>query len=423
MVECPSSQKLRNHGADFFCLVGVVAADDLRKPPKQYTYCGLTSTNLRKVLACAIVVVFCVGLLKLWHSNRLLKKHMILDEEKQARQQEMRRSGLPIGKRMDIPFGVRAIQSGIEVDGIWISRPGTPADSEGIGAASTLIGSVSELKGKEKVVPVTGGLRTPTTAVIEVEPTPNQSPTPSLLDRNDPIYAPAPLRISHVGPQSTYRPTHSSQRHLNTSTDTTRLGSLPQFEVASRAPRLETYIPTSSLSAEQNGAYRPMKRSSGSFDDEDLEEYQVPSLRYQDRPLVPPPRRRSPFDDSELDTDYTQRGGYFAGVEAEPERRRDLFESVELEGNPRDPQTVNHRANNSYESADSQMRLPQRSYSGETHVNVSSRRVNAGFEVLPAGTFSRSNSQADMESSEPNRSRNRISNVTNRLHKKGHNRS
>ena len=29
----------------------------------------------------------------------------------------------------EIPFGIRAIQSGIEVDGVWISRTNTPAGS------------------------------------------------------------------------------------------------------------------------------------------------------------------------------------------------------------------------------------------------------------------------------------------------------
>ena len=29
----------------------------------------------------------------------------------------------------DIPFGVRAIESGIEVDGVWISRSNTPVGS------------------------------------------------------------------------------------------------------------------------------------------------------------------------------------------------------------------------------------------------------------------------------------------------------
>ncbi|KAK0733404.1 hypothetical protein B0T26DRAFT_633513 [Lasiosphaeria miniovina] len=75
------------------------------------------------VLAMAMVVVFCAGLVKLWWSNRLLRKQEILEEEKRARLQEMRKSGIPHKRTNDIPFGIRAIQSGVEVDGIWISRP------------------------------------------------------------------------------------------------------------------------------------------------------------------------------------------------------------------------------------------------------------------------------------------------------------
>ena len=33
------------------------------------------------------------------------------------------------GRPADVPFGVRAIESGIEVDGVWISRSNTPASS------------------------------------------------------------------------------------------------------------------------------------------------------------------------------------------------------------------------------------------------------------------------------------------------------
>ncbi|OTA94733.1 hypothetical protein M434DRAFT_70679, partial [Hypoxylon sp. CO27-5] len=122
------------------------------------------------VLAAAIVVVFCVGLIKLWWLSRFLKKHTVLDLEKRARQLEMQKSGLPAGKRVDIPFGVRAIQSGIEVDGIWISRPGTPIEVGQISpsiASSLTLEAGSKLKGKEKEL-VTHA----TTTVTEVEPTP-----------------------------------------------------------------------------------------------------------------------------------------------------------------------------------------------------------------------------------------------------------
>jgi hypothetical protein len=40
-----------------------------------------------------------------------------------------------VSKDDDIPFGIRAIESGIEVDGVWISRTNTPAGSS---AASSI---------------------------------------------------------------------------------------------------------------------------------------------------------------------------------------------------------------------------------------------------------------------------------------------
>ena len=63
------------------------------------------------------MAVFLAGLVKLWWITRLLKKQEVLDEEKKARVEEMRRTGLPPKRANDIPFGIRAIQSGVEVPG------------------------------------------------------------------------------------------------------------------------------------------------------------------------------------------------------------------------------------------------------------------------------------------------------------------
>ena len=73
-----------------------------------HVYVCLAYTHCQQVLAAAIVVVFLAGLVKLWWLSRYLKKHTVLDLEKRARQMEMQKSGLPAGKRVDIPFGVRA---------------------------------------------------------------------------------------------------------------------------------------------------------------------------------------------------------------------------------------------------------------------------------------------------------------------------
>ncbi|KAI3397121.1 hypothetical protein diail_11182 [Diaporthe ilicicola] len=78
------------------------------------------------VLAMGIVVVFCIGLVKLWWTNRHMKKIEELDAEKQVRFAQMRKSGLSTNRRprlgSEIPFGVKAIETGVEVDGVWVAR-------------------------------------------------------------------------------------------------------------------------------------------------------------------------------------------------------------------------------------------------------------------------------------------------------------
>lgn len=66
-----------------------------------------------------------------------MAKQEILDEEKRARTNEMQKTGLQMCSGVDIPFGVRAIQCGVEVDGIWISRPNT--------SNSTLVGDAEAI--------------------------------------------------------------------------------------------------------------------------------------------------------------------------------------------------------------------------------------------------------------------------------------
>lgn len=80
-----------------------------------------------------IVVVFFVGLAKLWATNRHMRRLEALDAEKQARATQMRKSGLspppPAQSAASrfrpgaaIPFGVKALEAGVEVEGVWVAR-------------------------------------------------------------------------------------------------------------------------------------------------------------------------------------------------------------------------------------------------------------------------------------------------------------
>lgn len=94
-----------------------------------------------------IVSVFCAGLIKLWWNNRLMKKKEILDEEKRARVEEMRKTGLPMKRANTVPFGIRALQSGVEVDGIWTARP-TELGGKLASSATLTSGQDSDSRGK-----------------------------------------------------------------------------------------------------------------------------------------------------------------------------------------------------------------------------------------------------------------------------------
>ena len=92
-----------------------------------------TLTHYPQVLACGIVFTIIIGFIKLTFDKRRLRKYSKVDKGKRAQSPEMLEAQ-PVTQvnedtKDEIPFGIRAIQSGIEVDGVWISRTNTPVGS------------------------------------------------------------------------------------------------------------------------------------------------------------------------------------------------------------------------------------------------------------------------------------------------------
>ncbi|KAI4142833.1 MAG: hypothetical protein LQ341_003095 [Variospora aurantia] len=78
------------------------------------------------------VAVILAGIFKLAYTHWKLRKYTALAKTRAAQKEEGLQQSPPVGRRQkgnDVPFGVRAIESGIEVDGVWISRSNTPANS------------------------------------------------------------------------------------------------------------------------------------------------------------------------------------------------------------------------------------------------------------------------------------------------------
>ena len=103
------------------------------------------------VLACGIVATVFVGFCKLFYDQRKMRKYSKVDKGKRAQTPtpEMLEAQREESKD-DVPFGIRAIESGIEVDGVWISRSNTPVVSSRSSITGTQIprsgnGSLLEL--------------------------------------------------------------------------------------------------------------------------------------------------------------------------------------------------------------------------------------------------------------------------------------
>ncbi|KAL8948142.1 MAG: hypothetical protein Q9222_005641 [Ikaeria aurantiellina] len=84
------------------------------------------------VLGASIVAVLILGMIKLAYTHWRLRQYTALAKTRAAQKEEAIQRQPSTTRRMkgnDVPFGIRAIESGIEVDGVWISRSNTPASS------------------------------------------------------------------------------------------------------------------------------------------------------------------------------------------------------------------------------------------------------------------------------------------------------
>ncbi|KAF8474735.1 hypothetical protein BDZ91DRAFT_275825 [Kalaharituber pfeilii] len=95
------------------------------------------------VLACAMVAVLMLGCSKLMLRRiqlRKLKKH---DVEKAQMEETASEANLQDG---EIPFGIRALEAGVEVEGVVVSRPTSPRPSHHNTSSLTLVEGTSSLK-------------------------------------------------------------------------------------------------------------------------------------------------------------------------------------------------------------------------------------------------------------------------------------
>ncbi|MCJ1400178.1 hypothetical protein MMC11_003382 [Xylographa trunciseda] len=95
------------------------------------------------VLACGIVFTIFAGCVKLIHKHFELRKHTAIAAKQREEQQMQQTSTVLVAGAPDIPFGVRAIEHGVEVEGVWISRSNTPVSSNQGSPVSSPLGDTS----------------------------------------------------------------------------------------------------------------------------------------------------------------------------------------------------------------------------------------------------------------------------------------
>lgn len=185
-----------------------------------------------------------LGCLKLIYNHWRLRKYVAIAATKAAQQQGIQQEMQQAVHRQtqpaeqedassdrEVPFGIRAIESGIEVDGVWISRSNTPApslpdspmSSISVGPGSTMnrtssSSNISRLEIPQPVhnYPGVNPLRSGPSSAVSGAPFERPLPTERSSSRPDSI---SPDYMCREGPRGrqTYQPRRSSHLRFSNS--------------------------------------------------------------------------------------------------------------------------------------------------------------------------------------------------------------
>lgn len=370
------------------------------------------------ILGLAILAVFCIGYFKLLWTNRLIKRQEVEDEEKRVRIEELRSSGQIIEstKSHEIPFGVRAIQSGIQVDGIWISNTSTPAPSE-----LKLEHIQGHPAGTESTVsaPDSGEHSQQTTRSPS-----RQGRTPLRTSDSANLYLAVDDAVESNANRHSYKPRKSSHLRYGsygeTRYDEETLGQLegdvtPKKKVYTHRPRGSRHLDMeadSSSAADNEQSSESTSDSDGTLSSNMVLSGDKPRKTSSNSPHIVGERasvvasmptgrvlRESlPLQSSKVDyfsvptispknetsDPFLTPNGSITPLASPPARQEEfdssLFQNAGLTGG-------SSRGESSQTRYAPLVQSPEPFVPGELHVNKSVRKVNSGFEVLPAGTF------------------------------------
>lgn len=356
-----------------------------------------------QVLGCAIVGVFALGLVKLWWTERYVRKQTVIDEEKRRTISDLRKNGQLIERKAstNVPFGVRAIESGIEVDGIWISRSNTPISESLRQVGSAGQSSTSSIASRSNI------------SIASLTPPKPSSPageTGSPLVRSNlaMLEHPSSTRLSPAARPSMMRPKRPEYKpkrssHLRFSS----YGSQYDEEALGRLEGEPSELPKSSRTSTSSSGSEQTMSSHGRI---------VKHGNMQYRPVysqsIEEANKQARADAEEsFATIVRSYNGDYSSIPSEDSSPKALPNptprpSPEKSSPPKLPviplkrlrristtissADLNHSTGSQVALLSQNRRIisDEPSYgSGEVHANKVARRVNSSFQILPAGTF------------------------------------
>lgn len=342
--------------------------------------------------------------------NRLVRQHRAADEARRQKIAELRRSGqiIEIRKSHDVPFGIRAVQSGIQIDGIWVSNTNAPLQVPLLSSpklppprrtssdfSSSIINAVSSIESSQSGAGASGRGRTQyrrsePSAVSLQRSTGTEGSSQELQD----------LRTMHK-PRNPSHLRFGGYGGMNHDEDT--LGQLEGYP-SSKEKILQKDGDIESSAMADN------EQSSESSNNGSLSNHKTPAQNHYRQSLPPWPARGTsllPSYGARSSFPQQSRNGEYFSIPLDPtdEDISPVFVTSKI---PAYVPPLSNRTINTQDIADmtasaasevaflTDTPLPSRVPSplmpspfipGALHMNRVSRKINSGFELLPAGTF------------------------------------
>ena len=358
--------------------------------------------------------MFAIGYGKLVWRNRLVKREEGKDEEERIKVEELKRSGQNFEPRksQDIPFGVRAIQSGIQVDGIWQSKDSTPIP--GSLKLSHMRNNSSHLSKSQNASRVCLNVPQTTSSRGRSSEGPIESVTLLPVGKFKVEDIKAGEAKATRGHRPSYKPRRSSHLRYGSHGETTcNEDTLYQLEDKAVLELERSQRPSGTRDAvvegdASSGAAADNERSSGSETDATLSSSIYLQPRFQCQPAPAQTSSRKPLPEQTKASlgraprasllSQSLNAEYFAVRVGPPEHEKNNpfvspvsspMKAASSSFRPPYAQTARELT----ASGESQVpllsisRSPSPFVPGKLHMNKAVRKVNSGFEILPAGTF------------------------------------